>query len=227
MTVSNTSRLEIALMIDAGTLLAFVVAVLLLFLSPGPNMFFVLSHCIAHGSRGGLAAAFGVVAADILTVLTATGVTALIAALPALFDVLRVAGVLYLLWLAFQAIRSQGAAEAERWRGHLHARDFQASHAEQLTEPQGAVVFHAVPTAIRQCVSRVYLLATGNPRRGVDRDLTGVSLESWGVQWRDRAVVDAIPDSGTCAKLVSGGRHGAAGAALGAARASKLSVPHV
>ena len=103
MAVSSTSRLEIALMIDAGTLLAFVVAVLLLFLSPGPNMFFVLSH----GSRGGLSAAFGIVAADNgLTVLTATAVTALIAALPASFDVLRIAGALYLLWLAFQAIRS-------------------------------------------------------------------------------------------------------------------------
>ncbi len=109
MVVSGMSRLEIALMVDSGTLLAFTVAVLLLFLSPGPNMFFVLSHGIAHGSRGGLAAAFGIVAADIvLTVLTATGVTALIAALPASFDVLRVAGALYLLWLAWQAIRSRG-----------------------------------------------------------------------------------------------------------------------
>lgn len=113
MAVSSTSRLEAAgRVIDAATLLAFTVAVLLLFLSPGPNMFFVLSHGIAHGSRGGLAAAFGIVAADIvLTVLTATGVTALIAALPASFDVLRVAGALYLLWLAVQAIRSRGQLE--------------------------------------------------------------------------------------------------------------------
>ena len=109
MAVSSTSRLEAAgRVIDAATLLAFTVAVLLLFLSPGPNMFFVLSHGIAHGSRGGLAAAFGIVAADIvLTVLTATGVTALIAAL----DVLRIAGALYLLWLAVQAIRSRGQLE--------------------------------------------------------------------------------------------------------------------
>ena len=96
-------------MVDSGTLLAFTVAVLLLFLSPGPNMLFVLSRGVAHGSRGGLAAALGIVAADlVLTVLTATGVTALIAALPASFDVLRVAGALYLLWLAFQAVRSRG-----------------------------------------------------------------------------------------------------------------------
>ena len=113
MAVSSTSRLEAAgRVIDAATLLAFTVAVLLLFLSPGPNMFFVLSHGIAHGSRGGLSAAFGIVAADIvLTVLTATGVTALIAALPASFDVLRIAGALYLLWLAVQAIRSRRQLE--------------------------------------------------------------------------------------------------------------------
>ncbi len=96
-------------MIETSTLLTFSFAVLMLFLSPGPNMFFVLSHGIAHGSSGGLAAALGIVAADlVLTFLTATGVTALIAALPASFDVLRLAGAMYLLWLAWQSLVSSG-----------------------------------------------------------------------------------------------------------------------
>ena len=96
-------------MIEASTLLTFGFAVLMLFLSPGPNMFFVLSHGIAHGSSGGVAAAFGIVAADLLlTFLTATGVTALITALPASFDVLRLAGAMYLLYLAWQSLVSSG-----------------------------------------------------------------------------------------------------------------------
>ena len=139
MAVSSTSRLEAAgRVIDAATLLAFTVAVLLLFLSPGPNMFFVLSHGIAHGSRGGLAAAFGIVAADIvLTVLTATGVTALIAAL----DVLRVAGALYLLWLAVQAIRSRGQLEIVNGAAIPTLEIFRRALLNSLLNPKALLFF--------------------------------------------------------------------------------------
>ncbi len=64
------------------------------------------------------AAAWGIAAADLLlTLLTASGVTAIVAAWPPAFDLLRYAGVLYLLHLAYQALRrrpAQAAAAAER-----------------------------------------------------------------------------------------------------------------
>ena len=105
-------------MIELGTLSLFLVAVLALFLSPGPNMAFVLSHGIALGPRAGFAAGLGIAAADLVhTLCAATGVTALVAAWPPSFDLLRYAGALYLLWLAWQALRSGGAsvpAHAER-----------------------------------------------------------------------------------------------------------------
>ena len=97
-------------MIGLATLSLFMLAVLALFLSPGPNMAFVLSHGVAHGPRGGFAAAIGISAADLVhTLCAATGVTALVAAWPPSFDVLRYAGALYLLWLAWQALRPAGA----------------------------------------------------------------------------------------------------------------------
>lgn len=97
-------------MMDTGTLGLFVLAVLALFVSPGPNMAFVMSHGLAHGVRGGFAAAIGISAADLVhTLCAATGVTALVAAWPPSFDVLRYAGALYLLWLAWQALRPAGA----------------------------------------------------------------------------------------------------------------------
>jgi threonine/homoserine/homoserine lactone efflux protein len=96
-------------MIGLATLSLFLLAVLALFLSPGPNMAFVLSHGVAHGPRGGFAAALGISAADLVhTLFAATGVTALVAAWPPSFDVLRYAGALYLAWLAVQALRSGG-----------------------------------------------------------------------------------------------------------------------
>jgi len=96
-------------LIGLATLSLFLLAVLALFLSPGPNMAFVLSHGVAHGPRGGFAAAIGISAADLVhTLFAATGVTALVAAWPPSFDVLRYAGALYLVWLAVQALRSGG-----------------------------------------------------------------------------------------------------------------------
>ena len=102
-------------MISLATLALFLLAVLALFLSPGPNMAFVLSHGVAHGPRGGFAAALGISSADLVhTLFAATGVTALVAAWPPSFDLLRYAGALYLLWLAWQALRSGSAAGRRR-----------------------------------------------------------------------------------------------------------------
>ena len=102
-------------MIETPTFLVFLLAVLTLFLSPGPNMAFVMSHGMAYGPRGGLAAALGIGSADVvLTALTATGVTAMMFAWSASFDVLRIAGAVYLLWLAINALRSPDHALMSR-----------------------------------------------------------------------------------------------------------------
>jgi threonine/homoserine/homoserine lactone efflux protein len=94
-------------MIDTATLLLFLLAVLTRFLSPGPNMAFVMSHGMAYGPRGGLAAAIGIGTADmVLTVLTATGVTAILFAWGPAFDMLRIAGAAYLMWLALKALQA-------------------------------------------------------------------------------------------------------------------------
>ena len=96
-------------MISGTTLLLFLGSTLALFLSPGPNMAFVLSHAVAMGPRGGLAVALGIGIADVvLTVLTATGVAGLAVAWPPAFDLLRLGGAAYLLWMAWNAWRHPG-----------------------------------------------------------------------------------------------------------------------
>lgn len=106
-------------MIDSSTLVLFAGAVLVLLVSPGPNMAFVVSHGVAYGWRGGLAVALGIGAADlVLTVLTAAGVTAIVAQWPPAFDIIRWAGAAYLLWMAWDAwkhpgsLTSRGAVES-------------------------------------------------------------------------------------------------------------------
>ncbi len=45
------------MIVEPSTLALFLVAVLALFVTPGPNMVFVLSYSLAHGPRAGFAAA--------------------------------------------------------------------------------------------------------------------------------------------------------------------------
>ena len=129
-------------MMDPATLSLFLLAVLALFLSPGPNMAFVLSHGLAHGVRGGFAAALGISAADLLhTLCAATGVTALVAAWPPSFDVLRYAGALYLLWLAWQAMRPAGPRSQAQAQPASFARIVRMALLNNLVNPKALLFF--------------------------------------------------------------------------------------
>lgn len=130
-------------MISLATLALFLLAVLALFLSPGPNMAFVLSHGVAHGPRGGFAAALGISSADLVhTLFAATGVTALVAAWPPSFDLLRYAGALYLLWLAVQALRSSsGLPTGARAQPSAFARIVRMAFLNNLVNPKALLFF--------------------------------------------------------------------------------------
>jgi len=85
----------------------FLVAVLALLVTPGPNMMFVLASGAAHGWRGGFAAALGIGAVDLLfTLACVTGLAGLLLAYPPAFDAIRWAGAAYLLWLAYGCVRT-------------------------------------------------------------------------------------------------------------------------
>jgi threonine/homoserine/homoserine lactone efflux protein len=131
-------------MISLATLALFLLAVLALFLSPGPNMAFVLSHGVAHGPRGGFAAALGISSADLVhTLFAATGVTALVAAWPPSFDLLRYAGALYLLWLAVQSLRSSngGLPGGTRAQSSAFGRIVRMAFFNNLVNPKALLFF--------------------------------------------------------------------------------------
>ncbi|TPE53811.1 LysE family translocator [Amaricoccus solimangrovi] len=97
-------------MLDASVLLPFVAAVVVIALTPGPDMTFFLGRALSSGRAAGLAAVAGAGTGLLVhTLLVALGVSALIVAAPAAFAALKIAGALYLLWLAFQAIRHGSA----------------------------------------------------------------------------------------------------------------------
>jgi threonine/homoserine/homoserine lactone efflux protein len=85
----------------------YVTAVFLISATPGPNMLHVMTQSIAHGPRKATATMAGLMSAILLCLIaSALGLGALLKASPRLFDVLRYAGVAYLVWLGIKAWRA-------------------------------------------------------------------------------------------------------------------------
>lgn len=94
---------------DIPHLLGFALICLGMVLTPGPNMIYLISRAIAQGRVAAMISLIGI-AAGFLVYLTcaALGITALAMAVPYAYDALRIAGALYLGYLAWQAIRPGG-----------------------------------------------------------------------------------------------------------------------
>ncbi|MBA3598005.1 MAG: LysE family translocator [Methylibium sp.] len=93
-------------MILLDDLLLFSGAALLMALTPGPNMIYLISRSISQRRKAGVISLFGVVAGFLVHMFAAAvGLTALFLAVPLAYEVLKWAGALYLLWLAWQAVR--------------------------------------------------------------------------------------------------------------------------
>lgn len=94
---------------DAAHLLPFMLIALGLVMTPGPNMIYLISRSICQGPKAGLISLGGVVLGFIFYMLfSALGITALLMAVPFAYDTLRFCGALYLLYMAWQAIRPDG-----------------------------------------------------------------------------------------------------------------------
>ncbi len=94
-------------MIEPLIMIAFIPAALALNLTPGADMLFCLAQGARAGTRAALAASAGVSTGAMVHVsLTGLGLGYLVAQHPILFDVIRFAGVAYLLWLAHKALRT-------------------------------------------------------------------------------------------------------------------------
>jgi len=90
---------------------AFALIALGLVLTPGPNMIYLVSRTISQGREAGYMSLGGVFLGFVIyTLLAVFGITAMLMAVPFAYDALRIGGALYLLWLAWQAIKPGGKA---------------------------------------------------------------------------------------------------------------------
>lgn len=103
---AREDRINVGL-VNWGLFAGFLLAALIVQLSPGPGMLFVLTNGITGGARSGMAAACGAATAMIVhTAAVALGLAVLFREAPTAMNVLRLCGVAYLLWLAVRTFRS-------------------------------------------------------------------------------------------------------------------------
>lgn len=89
--------------------LTFLIAAVLLNLSPGPDMAFMIGHTIKSGRKAGLTAMLGIWSGALCHVgFAVLGLSAILATSALAFGLVKYAGAAYLVWLGVQAWRSKG-----------------------------------------------------------------------------------------------------------------------
>lgn len=122
----------------APGLVEFLTAALVMELTPGPNMTWLALLSAREGRRAGLQAVAGIAAGlAVMGVVAASGAAALIATYPLIYEVLRWAGILFLLYLAVEAWVGEKVVAARDDQG----RHFRRGFVINILNPKAAAVF--------------------------------------------------------------------------------------
>lgn len=129
---------------DFPRLAAFGLIALGMVLTPGPNMIYLISRSICQGRAAGLISLSGVALGFVFYMLCAAfGITVLVLAVPYAYDALRFGGALYLLYLAWQAVKPGGRSpfEVRDLPKDSPRRLFAMGLATNLLNPKAAVLY--------------------------------------------------------------------------------------
>jgi threonine/homoserine/homoserine lactone efflux protein len=93
---------------EMSTLLAFMGATIALLFIPGPAVIYILNRSIADGRKAGLAAVAGLEVGDSIQALfAALGISAVLATSAEMFNIVKWAGVVYLVYTGIRTLTSQ------------------------------------------------------------------------------------------------------------------------
>lgn len=181
------------------TLAAFLAASLVLAITPGPGVLYIVTRTLAQGRRAGLASVGGVALGNLGNAIGASlGLAALFAVSAAAFTLVKLAGAGYLAWLGIQALRTRAVPAALRAMEPPPPRRifrdgfvvallnpktalFFAAFLPQFIDPRGSAIaqslgFGLVFVAIAAATDATYALVAGSalPR------LAGAGGRGWG-----------------------------------------------
>lgn len=113
-------------------------------LTPGPNMLYLISRSLTQGSRAGLVSLLVTALGFVVYLLAAVlGLSAIFAAVPAAYTALKVAGALYLLYLAWGVLRPGAAPvfEAHELPHDPPSRLVAMGFLTNLLNPKAAILY--------------------------------------------------------------------------------------
>jgi amino acid exporter len=132
-----------------GILLAYT-AFLIAMVSPGPNILAVIGTSMSVGRQSGIALGCGIGVGTLTwALLTAFGLSALLATFASALIVIKVIGRCYLLWLAYKSFKSAASPhdiEARELAGGRRTQFgyFKRGYIIQMTNPKAALVWIAI-----------------------------------------------------------------------------------
>lgn len=134
-------------MVTTAAVLGVALIELGLVLTPGPNMVYLVSRSISQGRRAGLVSLAGVATGFFCYLAAAAaGLSALFLAVPAAYDVVKIAGAAYLMYLAWTMLRPGGRSpfDPEEVAPHSNRRLFTMGLVTNLLNPKIALLYAAL-----------------------------------------------------------------------------------
>lgn len=134
-------------MISLQQFIIFSAAALLMAITPGPNMVYLISRSICQGRTAGVVSWLGVVLGfTVHMIFASVGLTALFMAVPLGYELLKFAGALYLLWLAWQAVRpgARSPFEAKNLAPEPNKKLFTMGLLTSVLNPKVAIFYLSV-----------------------------------------------------------------------------------
>jgi threonine/homoserine/homoserine lactone efflux protein len=132
-------------MLDPTTSMFFLAATLALNVTPGPDMLYVVARSVSEGRKAGIVSALGIAAGCLVhTFAIAAGLSGLLMAVPLAFEVVKLTGAAYLLYLGVRALlsRDTGLAAPPVERARLWAI-FRQGVVTNVLNPKVALFFLA------------------------------------------------------------------------------------
>src|SRR5947199_3522410 len=145
-------------MFDAHRLVLFLAAALLLAITPGPGIFYVLARSLAGGKREGMLSSLGTFVGGLFHVFAAVlALSAILAASAFAFHTVKYAGAAYLIWLGIRTIRTRNAEMTLQAPGPSHGAFRQGILTEALNPKTALFFLSFIPQFIAPSAGHVFM----------------------------------------------------------------------
>jgi len=129
---------------EKAAFIAFLIAAFALNLAPGPDMLYVIGRSVGQGRKAGIVSSLGVFVGCWVHILAAAfGIAALLRSSPLAFNVVRYAGVAYLIYLGIKMLAQKADLASQQLKAESLSVIFRQGAITNMLNPKVAIFFLA------------------------------------------------------------------------------------